>query len=808
VPTSTRPRRTLLTGVSAGVTAALVAGLLASAPTGAAAAPARGAAAVAKAKVPMPAALRAGRTTYAERSVPAYASGAGLEVRYSPGNGGPDARYNIRTPAGATAVWGDWDGNGTTTPAIFANGGWSIWERVVGGNPPPVRVLTFGAPGDRPVAGDWNGDGRTDIGVVRGNVWFLSLGTTPVGAPGVAQPVFRQFAFGLPRDRVVVGDWNGDRRDGIGIVRRGTWFLRDAATAGKPKPGFRFGKPGDVPVVGDWNADRTDTVGVVRGSTWYLRNSNTAGPTPRPSAGAQRGTTVRVVAHVGGAVPAPWRTVAGPDALACPTAARRVAARAKQVVPSRLLDKRLPAAAAPDPALAVRDALRRAERYLVGAQYVELWAGRRFQPYTDVRGRQGDEELAIRRPAMAALTVAVAARTGAHADRQVGRTRADAIRYVDFLVRSIACQHASVTPGGWGAGFQTAHWANLVGEAAWLVWDQLAPQTRSYVANMIASEANTRLFVPTAYWADKAGTILTPGNTHAEDGAWNAALLELAVNMMPRAQSAPLWRAKAVQLAAGSYSTHADTVSPEVVNGIPMLSRIAGSNIYDDGSVENHRRIHPDYSTNIQHLWWAADFAGLAGRAVPAAMFHNAALVYGSFTRLGYTAGLPSPAGGTYLPPGGAVYQPAIPDPLADIYYPQGSDWGTVRRAHFVSFDAHALAYAPAIATTALWAPRDAMARHIAGQRALSAGSGATDGRTYSRNAAVAVTQDSYPGREEYAAQQLATAWLALYVGRVGKLRIDAGPIGLPPVAFAKGPRANGFTPLDSSSSQRERLSP
>jgi hypothetical protein len=479
------------------------------------------------------------------------------------------------------------------------------------------------------------------------------------------------------------------------------------------------------------------------------------------------------------------------------------------VVPSRLLDKTVRATApAPDPAFAVRESLRQAERYLLGAQYAERWAARRLQPYTDVRGQQGNEELSIRRPAMAALTVAIAARTGAHADKRVGRTRADAIRYVDFLVRSIACQHASVTPGGWGAGFQTAHWANLAGEAAWLVWDQLAPQTRSYVADMIVAEATTLLFTPTQYWADRAGTILTPGNTHAEDGAWNAALLELAVNMMPRAPHVGEWRAKSVQLAAGSYSTHLDTASGEVVNGVPMASRIAGSNIYDDGSVENHRRIHPDYSTNIQHLWWAADFAGLAGRAVPAAMFHNAALVYGSFTRLGYTPGAPSPAGGLYLPPGGTIYQPAVPDPLADIYYPQGSDWGTVRRAHFASFDAHALAYAPAIATTAAWAPRDALARHIAGQRTLAAVSGTTDGRTYNRSETVAVTEDSYPGREEYAAQQLATAWLALYVGRVGQLRVDVSAIGLPPVAFARGPRANGFTPLDSSSSTRERLSP
>ena len=91
------------------------------------------------------------------------------------------------------------------------------------------------------------------------------------------------------------------------------------------------------------------------------------------------------------------------------------------------------------------------------------------------------------------LTTAVAARTGAHNDGLAGRTRDEAIRYTDWLVRSIACEHVAVTPGGWGAGWQTAHWAFLAGEAAWLVWDELTPQTREYVAQMVVYEADRRL---------------------------------------------------------------------------------------------------------------------------------------------------------------------------------------------------------------------------------------------------------------------------------------------------------------------------
>ena len=125
----------------------------------------------------------------------------------------------------------------------------------------------------------------------------------------------------------------------------------------------------------------------------------------------------------------------------------------------------------------LRTLLLESERYLLNAQYLEKWFPWRGQPFTDVLARftPADEEYAIRRPAMAALTAAVAARTGAHSDGATGRSRDDAIRYADFLVRSIACEHVAVTPGGWGASFQTAHWATLTGEAAWLLWDPLTP---------------------------------------------------------------------------------------------------------------------------------------------------------------------------------------------------------------------------------------------------------------------------------------------------------------------------------------------
>jgi len=267
-------------------------------------------------------------------------------------------------------------------------------------------------------------------------------------------------------------------------------------------------------------------------------------------------------------------------------------------------------------------------------------------------------------------------------------------------------------------------------------------------------------------------------------------LLAIAAAMMPGASHAALWRAKSAEFAVAAFATKADDTSAKPVNGVPLATRLNGFNAYPDGTVENHQRIHPDYATAIQLLWTAADFDRLARKRVPEAMFHNAGQVYSAFSTVAYQAGAASPAGGSYAPPGGTVYLPG----RSSIYYPQGDDWGTARRAHFVSLDAHASVYAGYLGATG-WPARFALAWHEKGQQALVRSSGATDGRTYSANPTVASQQDIYPGREEYAAQNLATAWLAFYIGRIGIPKLDRSTLAVP-AATTRAPKAPDSTRL------------
>jgi hypothetical protein len=316
------------------------------------------------------------------------------------------------------------------------------------------------------------------------------------------------------------------------------------------------------------------------------------------------------------------------------------------------------------------------------------------------------------------------------------------------------------------------------------MWDRLTHETRADVTTMLVSEADRQASLAVPYWGRPDGTIATPGDTRAEDDSWNAGLLSLAAAMMPRAPHAALWRAQGAELATAAFATHADDSSPTLVNGVSLADRLQGFNAYPDGSVENHAIIHPDYASSVQLLWLAADFDRLARQRAPEALFHHGGLVYSGLSTVRYQAGAPSPAGGVFAAPGGTVYVRGT----NRVYYPQGDDWGVVRRAHFVSLDAHALVYRGYLRATG-WPAADALAWHEQGQRYLVRTSGATDGRTYSVDPATAARQDAYPGREEYAAESLATAWLALYVRGIGVPGLDRSTLAVP-VPTARAPRS------------------
>lgn len=133
-------------------------------------------------------------------------------------------------------------------------------------------MITFGMAGDKPIIGDWDGDGVDTIGIYRQGVFYLRNSNTT----GYADVTF---AFGQADDLPVAGDWNGDGRDTVGVFRNGLFYLRNSNDTGPPDRVLYLGQAGDLPIAGDWTGKGYDTAGVFRPSdgALYLKNNHASG---------------------------------------------------------------------------------------------------------------------------------------------------------------------------------------------------------------------------------------------------------------------------------------------------------------------------------------------------------------------------------------------------------------------------------------------------------------------------------------------------------------------------------------------------
>ncbi|MCD6208559.1 MAG: C39 family peptidase, partial [Methanosarcinales archaeon] len=162
----------------------------------------------------------------------------------------PDERANA-------PLVGDWNGNGTDTTGIY-NYTTAEFSLDSGIN------ISFGISGDIPITGDWNGNGYDTIGVFRPSTaqFFLDYDNDGVSDTNAT--------FGVIGDIPVAGDWDGDGDDNIGVFRQNhsdsglTMFFLDFDNSGSADMSVAFGEPDDLPVIGDWDGDGDDNIGVYR----------------------------------------------------------------------------------------------------------------------------------------------------------------------------------------------------------------------------------------------------------------------------------------------------------------------------------------------------------------------------------------------------------------------------------------------------------------------------------------------------------------------------------------------------------------
>jgi len=159
-----------------------------------------------------------------------------------------------------TPVAGDWDGSGVvrfgvfhcpSSPAVgpctwfidLNNNG--MWDGVFGGD---AAWANFGLAGDVPVVGDWTGDGKSKIGVMRCTpgsvnpcVWYLDMGNKHTYDPATVGILF----LGAAGDQPAVGSWipnNALPSNQIGVVHcptvgaSCTWSVDSTGRTGSANP--------------------------------------------------------------------------------------------------------------------------------------------------------------------------------------------------------------------------------------------------------------------------------------------------------------------------------------------------------------------------------------------------------------------------------------------------------------------------------------------------------------------------------------------------------------------------------------------
>mgnify|MGYP003605602170 CR=1 FL=1 len=209
-------------------------------------------------------------------------------------------------------------------------------------------------------------------------------------------------------------------------------------------------------------------------------------------------------------------------------------------------------------------------------------------------------------------------------------------------------------------GWQGLLWAGLIAQSASNLRSDFSGDEWAAVRNMIGWEADKLDTIePPAYGT--GGTLHYPGDSKAEENAWNAQGVVAALDVFgPEEPRFEKWLRKAVRFSLSATATRRGTEVQDSLNGV-NLGDLSGWNLNDDGTVINHMVPHPNYmiAATLPGIHSAAIFAK-NGWPVPEAFMLNAELVYKALQSVAFptTAGWASPGGTMYRPGSGSIYYP------------------------------------------------------------------------------------------------------------------------------------------------------
>jgi protocatechuate 3,4-dioxygenase beta subunit len=163
---------------------------------------------------------------------------------------------------GAIPLMGDFNGDGISEKAIYFNGEWFVDLNGNGRWDDEDLWAKLGTKEDLPVVGDWDGDGKDDIGIF-GPEW-----------PGDPDAIEHEPGLPDPENQVRIPEKPKNVPPNPDQATQGHRLLKHTST-GKSRADlidhvFRYGTNKDKPIAGDWNGDGIDNIGIFREGVWYL----------------------------------------------------------------------------------------------------------------------------------------------------------------------------------------------------------------------------------------------------------------------------------------------------------------------------------------------------------------------------------------------------------------------------------------------------------------------------------------------------------------------------------------------------------
>lgn len=195
------------------------------------------------------------------------------------------------TGPAAVSLSGDFSGDGTDDLGLYHQGNFYLdttgngqWDRVAGGD----TFRDFGMQAIRgmaqPVVGDWDGDGSDELGLFNSGYFYLDTFGNGQWDGVAGGDTFRDFGVQATRDiaRPVIGDWDGDGIDDLGLFNNGYFYLDttgngqwDRVAGGDTFHDFGMKAIRNTaqPVIGDWDGNGTDDLGLFDNGYFYLDTS-------------------------------------------------------------------------------------------------------------------------------------------------------------------------------------------------------------------------------------------------------------------------------------------------------------------------------------------------------------------------------------------------------------------------------------------------------------------------------------------------------------------------------------------------------